>query len=81
MPTTLGAAGRHPRGQLEGVDDAAVVEEAVDEPLDEPEPDDPDDEESEDFSEEPDEPDFSDEPDPLVAEPAVTEEPERESVR
>jgi len=79
MPSTLGAGGRHPRSQLEGVDDAAVVEEAVDEPLDEP--DEPDfSEEPDDFSDE-EEPDFSDEPEPLVAEPEVTEEPERESVR
>jgi len=79
MPTTLGAADPHSRGQLEGVDDAAGAGEAVDEPLDES--DDPDD-----FSDEPDffeEPDFSDAPEPLVAEPDVTAEPEpeRESVR
>ena len=69
MPTTLGAAARHPAGQLEGVDDAAGVAGAVDDE----EPDEPDD-----FSDEPD--DVSDD-EPLVAEPEVTEEPERESVR
>jgi hypothetical protein len=70
MPTTLGAVARHSAGQLAGVDDAAGFAGAVDD----------------DFSEEPD--DFSDElvdfsldPEPLVAEPEVTEEPARESVR
>jgi hypothetical protein len=72
MPTTLGAVARHPVGQLEGVDDAAGVAGAVDDT-------------SEDLSDEPD--DFSDDADdfsdeePLVADPAVTDEPERESVR
>ena len=87
MPTTLGADGGHPRSQLEDVDDAAVVEAAVDEPFEEeseePEPEDFSDEpEPEDFSDEPEEP-FSDEPEPFVAEPEVTEEPDpaRESVR
>ena len=85
MPTTLGADGGQPRSQPEDVDDTAVVEAAVDEPpddfSDEPEPEDFS-EEPEDFSDEPEAP-FSDEPEPLVAEPAVTEEPgpERESVR
>jgi hypothetical protein len=86
MPTTLGVDGGQPRGQLEDVDDVAVVEAAVDEPpedfSDEPEPEDFSDEpEPEDFSDEP--APFSDEPEPLVAEPEVTEEPapERESVR
>lgn len=68
-------------GQLEGVDDAAGFEGAVDDDEESDEPDDfsdePDDrsDELDDFSEEP------DEPEPLVAEPEVTEEPERESVR
>jgi hypothetical protein len=76
MPTTLGAAARHPAAQLEGVDDAAGFAGAVDDPPDES--DEPDD--FPDFSDEPDEPDDdSDEPDPLVAEPLVTD--ERESVR
>jgi hypothetical protein len=71
MPTTLGAAARHPAGQLAGVDDAAGLAGAVDD---------------EDESDEPDalsEPlvDFSLDPEPLVAEPEVTEEPARESVR
>jgi hypothetical protein len=54
------------------VDDAAGLAGAVDEESDEPE----------DFSDEPD--DFSEEDDPdepLVADPAVTDEPDRESVR
>jgi hypothetical protein len=53
------------------VDDAAGFAGAVD---DEPESDEPDD-----FVEVLD--DFSEDPEPLVAEPAVTEEPARESVR
>jgi hypothetical protein len=55
------------------VDDAAGLAGAVDdEESDEPE----------DFSDDPDDfSDFSDEPEPLVADPAVTDEPERESVR
>lgn len=85
MPTTLGAAARPTGGQLEGVDDAAGVDDPVDEDEDEDEDDEDDDEESDDpddFSDEPEDlPDFSDEPEPLVAAPAVTEEPERESVR
>ena len=70
------------------MDDAAGFEGAVD---DDEEPDEPGDfsDEPDDFSDEPDDrseelDDFSEEPDepePLVAEPAVTEEPERESVR
>jgi hypothetical protein len=74
MPTTLGAAARHPAGQLAGVDDAAGVAGAVDdEELDEPE--------DFDGSEEPEEEDLSEDPEPLVAAPAVTDEPERESER
>jgi hypothetical protein len=60
-------------GQLEGVDDAAGLAGAVDDE----ESDEPDD-----FSDEPE--DFSEEEEPeepLVADPAVTEEPDRESVR
>jgi hypothetical protein len=59
------------------VDDAAGVDAAVDDE-DEEESDEP-----EDFSEEPEDPlDVSDdEPEPLVADPAVTDDPERESVR
>jgi len=75
MPTTLGAADRHPAGQLEDVDDATGFVAAVD---DEEESLDPDD-----FCEDPD--DFSDEPvfseEPLVAAPTVTDDPERDSVR
>lgn len=71
MPTTLGAAARHPAGQLAGVDDAAGFAVAVD---DEDESD-----ELEPLSEPLD--DFSLDPEPLVAEPEVTEEPARESVR
>lgn len=73
MPTTLGAPARHPRSQLVGVDDAAGFAGGVD---------DDESEEPEDFSEEPE--DFSEEDDPgepLVADPAVTDEPDRESVR
>lgn len=74
MPTTLGAAARHPAGQLAGVDDAAGLAGAVDDEDDEEEPDEPDDvvDELDDLSED---------PEPLVAEPEVTEEPARESVR
>jgi hypothetical protein len=71
MPTTLGAAARHPAGQLAGVDDAAGLAGAVDDEVDSDEPDD--------FSELLD--DVDEDPEPLVAEPEVTEEPARESVR
>lgn len=79
MRTTLGVAARHPGCQLEAVDDAAgfagVVDEEESEELDflSDELDGPDD-----FCDEPDE---SEDSDPLVAEPDVTEEPARESVR
>jgi hypothetical protein len=71
MPTTLGAVARHPAGQLAGVDDAAGFAGAVDDEEDSDEPDD--------FSDPLD--DFSEDLEPLVAEPEVTEEPARESVR
>ena len=56
------------------MDDAAGFEGAVDDDEESDEPEDFSDE-LEDFSEEP------DEPEPLVAEPEVTDDPERESVR
>jgi hypothetical protein len=60
------------------VDDAAGLAGAVDDD----ELDDDESEEPEDFSDEPEPFSEEDEPEePLVAEPAVTEEPERESVR
>jgi hypothetical protein len=74
MPTTLGAAARHPAGQLAGVDDAAGFAGAVDDEDDEEDSDEPD-EDCEPLD------DFSEDPEPLVAEPAVTVEPARESVR
>jgi hypothetical protein len=67
-------------GQLEDVDDAAGFEAPVDDPLEEVLDESA---EPEGFCEDPEDPlDLSDdEPEPLVAEPAVTDDPERESVR
>lgn len=85
MPQTLGAPARHPKGQAEAVDDEVLAGVPVDEP--------PDVDALLPSEEPPLEPDPVDElPESLVLEdslddepfddePAVTDEPERESVR